>query len=179
MDSTNPANEHHADQGKCYDLMCKRMVGHILEGYNTCLFCYGQTGTGKTTTIMGDPKAKGEKELGVLLRLLNDVFNEAARMREEGSAALIQVQMLEVYNDKLNDLLHPADKDKKVEVRMNPIHGVYVKNCPPEVVKNLENCVELINFGNIKKTVAATSMNKQSSRGHTIFKLVLDKKGGS
>ena len=40
-------------QDKCYQLMAKRMVDHVLSGYFSCLFCYGQTGTGKTTTIMG------------------------------------------------------------------------------------------------------------------------------
>lgn len=53
MDSTDPDAPDYVSQDRCYDLMAKRMVDHVLGGYFSCLFCYGQTGTGKTTTIMG------------------------------------------------------------------------------------------------------------------------------
>ena len=29
------------------------MLEHALEGYNVCLFAYGQTGAGKSYTMMG------------------------------------------------------------------------------------------------------------------------------
>eukprot|EP00435_Cladocopium_sp_Y103_P020768 s2711_g5.t1 len=53
MDSTDPSKPEYISQEKCYEIMGGRMVQHMLQGFNTCLFCYGQTGTGKTTTIMG------------------------------------------------------------------------------------------------------------------------------
>lgn len=53
MDSTDPNSANYVSQDKCYNLMARRMVDHVLGGYFSCLFCYGQTGTGKTTTIMG------------------------------------------------------------------------------------------------------------------------------
>merc|ERR1719482_998069 len=94
--------ETHPDfcsQKRCYELMVKRMVSHVFQGYSTCLFCYGQTGTGKTTTIMG--KMDEPEDYGVLLRLLNDVFTEADSQREESGCTIhLKVQMLEVYNEK-------------------------------------------------------------------------------
>lgn len=74
MDSTDPSASNYVSQDKCYQLMAKRMVDHVLGGYFSCLFCYGQTGTGKTTTIMG--KVEPVSEQGLLLRLMNDLFNE-------------------------------------------------------------------------------------------------------
>lgn len=59
MDSTDPLSSDYVSQEKCYEIMGQRMVEHMMQGFNTCLFCYGQTGTGKTTTIMGNARGPG------------------------------------------------------------------------------------------------------------------------
>jgi len=155
------------------------MVEHIIQGYNTCLFCYGQTGTGKTTTIMGEVEPVDQQ--GLLLRLLHDLFEQGARLQEEGCTMHFRVQMLEVYNDKIRDLLLPTDSEnrKSPEVHLHPQHGVYVRGMTEDVVESFHECIKLIEYGNTMKTVAATAMNSKSSRGHTIFKLMLEKRGGS
>lgn len=185
MDSTDPMAPSYLSQDKCYQLMAKRMVDHVLSGYFSCLFCYGQTGTGKTTTIMG--KVEPVSEQGLLLRLMNDLFTEMNRLESEGSEVHCKVQMLEVYNEKVRDLLVPMNskdgKDGKgrrhPEVHVHPKLGVYVKGVADEPVDSFENCVQLIEYGNTMKTVAATAMNAKSSRAHTIFKLMVEKRGGT
>jgi len=187
MDSTDPKAYNYVSQDKCYQLMAKRMVDHVLSGYFSCLFCYGQTGTGKTTTIMG--KVEPVSEQGLLLRLMNDLFTEMTTLQNEGSEVHCKVQMLEVYNEKVRDLLVPMNsKENKdgskaarqhPEVHVHPKLGVYVKGVADEPVDSFENCVQLIEYGNTMKTVAATAMNAKSSRAHTIFKLMVEKRGGS
>jgi len=179
MDSTDPQSPQFVGQEKCYELMASRMVGHIFQGYNTCLFCYGQTGTGKTTTIMGS--SSPESEQGLLLRLLSDVFKESAKIQSTSSAEVhMKVQMLEVYNEHINDLLlpHGSGKDHKADVHVHPTLGVYIKGVTEEAVETSEKCIKLIDYGNTMKTVAATAMNAKSSRSHTVFKLMVEKKGG-
>eukprot|EP00439_Symbiodinium_sp_Y106_P062254 s2597_g9.t1 len=200
MDSTDPDSRSYVSQDKCYQMMAKRMVDHVLGGYFSCLFCYGQTGTGKTTTIMG--KVEPVSEQGLLLRLMNDLFAESpasrahvrislvqmADLQSQGSEVHCKVQMLEVYNEKVRDLLVPMSgkdggKDGKSrqhpEVHVHPKLGVYVKGVADEPVESFENCVQLIEYGNTMKTVAATAMNAKSSRAHTIFKLMVEKRGGT
>uniref|UniRef100_A0A7S0FWA5 Kinesin motor domain-containing protein n=1 Tax=Pyrodinium bahamense TaxID=73915 RepID=A0A7S0FWA5_9DINO len=174
MDSSVSTSPVFVNNEKCYQLMGRRMIEDILQGFNTCLFCYGQTGTGKTTTIMGDP-TNGP---GLLRRLLDDIFAEAGTMRQGGCQVDITVQMLEVYNEELNDLLLEKGKEKKkIETHKLP-SGVEVKGATTKVVQSADECQQLIDYGNSNKTIAATNMNPQSSRGHTVFKLEFRKTGG-
>mmetsp|Transcript_98640 Transcript_98640/g.307277 ORF Transcript_98640/g.307277 Transcript_98640/m.307277 type:complete len:965 (-) Transcript_98640:9-2903(-) len=180
MDSTDPQGPGHVSQERCYELMGRRMLDHMLQGYNTCLFCYGQTGTGKTTTIMG--KAQPPSEQGLLMRLISDIFREAEKLRAKGYQVHVKVQMLEVYNERLNDLI--ADKPvaemsrRKVDVHVHPDLGVYLTGATEAPVQTFQDCITLIEYGNTMKTVHSTAMNSQSSRGHTVFKLRMEKRGG-
>jgi len=69
MDSTDPNSPDYVSQEKCYEIMGGRMVEHLKQGFNTCLFCYGQTGTGKTTTIMGSVRQNHLDDPSVPLEL--------------------------------------------------------------------------------------------------------------
>lgn len=183
MDSTNPSKSEHVSQARCYELMAQKMVGHAAEGYSSCLICYGQTGTGKTMTIMGNMSPATEQ--GVLLRLLADLFKDIREQSAQGLTSSLTVQMLEVYNEKIKDLLVKCpcppgwvcQCTNKVDVHMHPKFGVYLKGAGEETVETLERCIEVIDYGNSNKTVAATAMNAKSSRGHTVFKLKMERRG--
>ncbi|CAK0857120.1 unnamed protein product, partial [Prorocentrum cordatum] len=183
MDSTDASSPSYVGAAKCYDLMGRRMLEHMMLGYSTCLFCYGQTGTGKTTTIMGKPSPVEEQ--GILLRLITELFAEVARLQAEGYEATVQLQMLEVYNEKISDLLVPRNKsnspggdNKKVDVHVHPDIGVYLTGATELTVEKADKCAQWIEFGNSMKTVHATAMNSQSSRGHTVVKINVERKGG-
>jgi hypothetical protein len=186
MDSTDPSDPSFVSQEKCYRLMCQWMLDYILEGFHCALFCYGQTGTGKTTTIMGNNNKKEER--GILTRLLADYFEKAGKLREEGYEVQTEVQMLEIYNERIKDLLvgaseHDHEHGKKsqsswLQVRVHPKCGVYVVGLSKEVVEDVGTCVKLIDYGNAMKSVSATAMNSKSSRAHTIFKMNLKRRGG-
>lgn len=77
----------------------KPIATSVLDGFNVCIFAYGQTGTGKTFTMEGTPE-----ERGVNYRTLEELF----RLSEERKGVMkyeLNVSMLEVYNEKIRDLL--------------------------------------------------------------------------
>lgn len=99
-----------------------------LQGYNGTIFAYGQTGTGKTYTMLGPPgvdltaavthapqpgqePAAEWSSLGVIPRALSDLFREAAlRSSREDVRIQVVASYMEIYNDRLFDLLQPYKK---------------------------------------------------------------------
>ena len=172
MDSTDSSKPGYVSQEKCYELMGRRMVQHSISGYHTCLFCYGQTGSGKTFSFMGK---KNESEQGLLPRLLRDLFGQVESLRSLGGQVHCRAQMLEVYNEKVRDLLEEKDKPKAPEIHVHPRVGVYVDGATDTQIETHEHLQKLIETGLSRASVAATMRNAQSSRGHTIFRLLLEK----
>lgn len=83
------------------------LVISVLDGYNVCIFAYGQTGTGKTFTMEGT-----EQSRGVNYRTLEQLF-EIAKERSETFTYNISVSVLEVYNEQIRDLLATSPTSKK------------------------------------------------------------------
>lgn len=71
----------------------------VLDGYNVCIFAYGQTGTGKTFTMEGTNEARG-----VNYRTLQKVF-DIIEERKNTFRYEVSVSVLEVYNEQIRDLL--------------------------------------------------------------------------
>lgn len=83
------------------------MVISVLDGYNVCIFAYGQTGTGKTFTMEGT-----EQNRGVNYRTLEQLFKTASE-RSDTFTYDISVSVLEVYNEQIRDLLATSPASKK------------------------------------------------------------------
>lgn len=83
------------------------MVVSVLDGYNVCIFAYGQTGTGKTFTMEGS-----EQNRGVNYRTLKQLF-KIAEERKDTFTYSISVSVLEVYNEQIRDLLATSPTSKK------------------------------------------------------------------
>jgi len=71
----------------------------VLDGFNVCIFAYGQTGTGKTFTMEGIEGARG-----VNYRILEELFR-TIKEREVIFLYEVTVSVLEVYNEQIHDLL--------------------------------------------------------------------------
>ncbi|CAD7931038.1 unnamed protein product [Amoebophrya sp. A25] len=178
--SCDPTSSSFASQATCYvNMGKKRLLTEVRDGFNCSLFAYGQTGSGKTTSIMGEMNPPEER--GILPRVLHDLFDFWGQKRKEGWTIDVRVRMMEIYNERINDLLRPHAHDtpgkaqKKLDVRMHPKLGVYVPDLTINAVETVEDCVHLLEYGVTMKTVAATQMNAQSSRGHTIFAMKVEK----
>eukprot|EP00435_Cladocopium_sp_Y103_P054551 s628_g17.t1 len=109
---------------------------------------------------------------------------KARKQQDAGCQVHVVMQMLEVYNEKLNDLLAEAEPNspnalkKPIKIHVHPELGVYLTGATEAPVKTAEECIKTIQYGNTMKVVHATAMNAQSSRGHTICKLNVVKEGG-
>lgn len=164
------ASSPYADQHKVYELMGRELLGNALQGYNCCLFAYGQTGSGKSYSIFGYGANKG-----IVPIICDEILNGKTLVNTEKNSFQLMISMLEIYNEKIQDLLIPINKRPKggLTVREHPRVGVYVEDLTKYTVKNYKEIEEIINNGNKNKTLGATLMNATSSRAHTIITLEL------
>lgn len=147
------------------------MLDHAFEGYNICIFAYGQTGAGKSYTMMGrlEPNQKG-----IIPQMCGDLFDRISTT--EHMEATVEVSYMEIYCERVRDLLNPKNKKSDLKVREHPILGPYVEDLSKLVVKEYSDIDRLIDEGNKARTVAATNMNETSSRSHAVFTLIFSQK---
>ncbi|EDQ92700.1 uncharacterized protein MONBRDRAFT_13875 [Monosiga brevicollis MX1] len=166
--SHDTADSHFATQDQVYKDLGVEMLEHAFEGYNVCIFAYGQTGAGKSFTMMGAPEPDMQ---GIIPRLCRDLFERTAETSDENTTFSVEVSYLEIYNEKVRDLLNPRSSGN-LRVREHPILGPYVEDLTKLVVSSYEDINQLMDEGNKARTVASTNMNATSSRSHAVFSLV-------
>lgn len=157
-------------QRQVYDETAYPLVESVFEGYNGTIFAYGQTGCGKTFTMMGDPTKEDLR--GIIPNAFAHIF---AYINNEGTAKkfLVRCSFIEIYNEEIRDLLG-KDSTKKLEVREDPKTGIFVRDLNQMQVKcaaEIENC---LNLGNKNRHVGETTMNQESSRSHCIFTVYVE-----
>ncbi|XP_054263788.1 kinesin-like protein Klp61F isoform X1 [Macrosteles quadrilineatus] len=152
-----------------YNAVVKPMIKEVLQGYNCTVFAYGQTGTGKTYTMTGDqdPDACWEESVhaGIVPRAMHDLFHELSIQACEYQ---VSVSYMELYNERLRSLLKD-NEETDLKLIDDLEGGVIVKGLLPTPVKSKEEVFKLLQHGAEKRQVAATQMNLNSSRSHTIF----------
>lgn len=87
---------------------------HVLatvRGYNTTIFAYGTTGSGKSYTMTGNKAAPG-----IIPRAIGDLFRhiENAAAEENDVFFYVRLSYVELYNNNFRNLLEHAIKDKAV-----------------------------------------------------------------
>jgi kinesin family protein 1 len=88
---------------------------------------------------------------------------------------MVEVSYIEIYNEKVRDLLNPKNSGN-LRVREHPALGPYVEDLSKLVVRSYDEMMHLMDEGNKARTVAATNMNETSSRSHAVFTLLLTMK---
>ena len=156
-------------QREVYDGAAARIVDAAIEGYNGTVFCYGQTGTGKTHTMEG--KDEPPELRGIIPSAFNHVFD--AIDGSEGRNYLIRASFLEIYNENVRDLLG-KDQSRTCDLKEDPDKGVYVKDLTTFVVKSVAEIRKLHEVGKKNRSVGATLMNADSSRSHSIFTVTIE-----
>ncbi|EAO00199.1 kinesin, putative [Trypanosoma cruzi] len=169
-------------QDEVYETIGRPMLKEAFEGFNVCLFAYGQTGSGKTHSLFGDLNSK--EGYGVAPRFAQDMIEEAQLRVESDSAATIKffVTMIEVYMEKVRDLLAPrarGQEPESLEIHEDSQHRVYVKGAGVHSVLSLERMLELLKKGNANRQTGETKMNETSSRSHAIVQITISQKYGS
>ncbi|MCJ1474354.1 kinesin-like protein Klp8 [Lambiella insularis] len=169
--SFDRGDPHYAGQDSLFTDLGSPLLDNAFQGYNNCIFAYGQTGSGKSYSMMG----YGE-ETGVIPKICQDMFERITRIQEdENLNCTVEVSYLEIYNERVRDLLNPSTKGN-LKVREHPATGPYVEDLAKLVVRSFKEIEHLMDEGNKARTVAATNMNETSSRSHAVFTLTLTQK---
>uniref|UniRef100_A0A0K0CTU7 Kinesin motor domain-containing protein n=1 Tax=Angiostrongylus cantonensis TaxID=6313 RepID=A0A0K0CTU7_ANGCA len=167
-----------ADQERIYKEMVSPQVERVLAGYNCTLFAYGQTGTGKTYTMEGgstsDVSYKDDPTIGIIPRAVEHIFEELEKSNTEEYS--IRVSYLELYNEELYDLLAPTSEDReRLRIFDDPskkffgLGDMLVSGAEELPVRNRFEVYNLLKRGADRRVTAATFMNMNSSRSHSIF----------
>ena len=172
-------------QREVFEQTLAPVIGDVLSGYESTVFAYGQTGTGKTHTMEG---VITDAELrGVIPRAAFDVFR---RLSDDSYVEhAVSASFLEIYNEEMCDLLLDCDLDdvatvkarsKELRLVEDPSkkkgRGVFVMNLTEEPVNSPEDVLALMQRAAARRQVGETKMNKQSSRSHCVFTMNVSSK---
>jgi hypothetical protein len=104
----------YADQDHVYETLGKQVLDNAWAGYHCCLFAYGQTGSGKSYSMVGHGKNEG-----IVPMACNEIFKRIGENTDKDVRYEVQVSMLEIYNEKVQDLLVQNDTPGGLKVREN------------------------------------------------------------
>ncbi|CAF4881148.1 unnamed protein product [Pieris macdunnoughi] len=173
----------HTKQVEVYQEVVSPLIEEVLAGYNCTVFAYGQTGTGKTHTMVGEPAScetswQTDPEAGIIPRALSQLFDE---LRLTNTEYTVRVSYLELYNEELFDLLSTSEDNSKLRIYEDVTRkGSNIVNGLEEItVYNKNEVYKIMAQGQERKRVASTLMNSQSSRSHTVFTIVVHMKENS
>ena len=156
-------------QREIYDQVAFPIVDSIFQGYNGTVFAYGQTGCGKTFTMMGivdQPDLRG-----VIPNAFHHIFG-FIKTEGESKKFLVRCSFVEIYNEEVRDLL--IAKSQKLDIREDKKKGVFIRDLTYITLQDTEDIQKCLDKGNKNRHVGQTSMNDQSSRSHSIFTVYLE-----
>eukprot|EP00484_Ammonia_sp_Unknown_P007721 CAMPEP_0197075110 /NCGR_PEP_ID=MMETSP1384-20130603/211443_1 /TAXON_ID=29189 /ORGANISM="Ammonia sp." /LENGTH=733 /DNA_ID=CAMNT_0042513953 /DNA_START=18 /DNA_END=2219 /DNA_ORIENTATION=- len=159
-----------SNQESIYEQTARSIVHSALDGYNGTIFAYGQTGTGKTYTMVGF-NDDGSKQ-GIIPRAFRHIFDAIHSDTDNCNNFLVRCSFIEIYNDMIKDLLN-AD-ERSLELREHPEKGVYVKDLSYKQVNNEQQLQQHFAIGNNYRHVGETAMNRDSSRSHSVFTIIIE-----
>ncbi|XP_025755084.1 kinesin-like protein KIF13B isoform X3 [Oreochromis niloticus] len=157
-----------AGQDVVFQCLGESLLDNAFMGYNACIFAYGQTGSGKSYTMMGS-----SEQPGLIPRLCSSLFSRTEKEAREGESFTVEVSYMEIYNEKVRDLLDPKGSRQALKVREHKVLGPYVDGLSRLAVTSYKDIESLMSEGNKSRTVAATNMNEESSRSHAVFNIIL------
>ncbi|CAJ0916710.1 unnamed protein product [Ranitomeya imitator] len=160
--------EKFAGQDVVFQCLGENILQNAFEGYNACIFAYGQTGSGKSYTMMGTAD-----QPGLIPRLCSTLFERTQKAESDELSFKVEVSFMEIYNEKVRDLLDPKGSRQSLKVREHKVLGPYVDGLSKLAVTSYRDIESLMSEGNKSRTVAATNMNEESSRSHAVFNIIL------
>ncbi|KAK1277585.1 Kinesin-4 [Acorus gramineus] len=145
------------------------IVTSVLDGFNVCIFAYGQTGTGKTFTMEGTPENRG-----VNYRTLEELF-KISKDRDAVVSYQFYVSMLEVYNEKIRDLLGGSTNQpvKKLEIKQAAEGTHEIPGLVEAQAHSTDEVWELLKAGGQVRSVGSTNANELSSRSHCLVRVTV------
>lgn len=147
-----------------------------MEGYHGTVFAYGMTGTGKTFSMQGT-----KDSLGVIPSAVKDIFSYIRETPER--EFLLRVSYLEIYNEKILDLLSPptatsnapgAPQPEEIKLREDSKRGVFAFPLKEEIVQSPTQLIRVIARGDQSRKTRSTQFNAQSSRSHAVVQIIVE-----
>ncbi|CDJ64465.1 kinesin heavy chain, putative [Eimeria necatrix] len=195
-----------AENDEVFAYVARDIVLDAFKGINGCVFAYGQTGSGKTHSIMGVAEDPGilPRSLAEFFdcmsdsSLLREEMEDAAAEKEdemgeeqlatkdhrtegledgENREYLMRVSYVEIYLERVNDLLQEGPRGGAVEnldVKEDPKKGFVVVGLHEEAVASMEEVMTLLSKAEQRRHFARTNFNETSSRSHVVFSITLE-----
>ena len=157
-------------QQQLYDESAYPLVQSTLQGYNSTIFAYGQTGCGKTYTMLGVPNDPNLR--GIIPNSFSHIFGSISQSNQD-KMFLVRCSYIEIYNEEIRDLLN-YDVKNKLELKEGKDHGIVVKNLSMHIVKSINDIGAAMENGNDHRITKQTNMNEKSSRSHAIFTIYIE-----
>nr|XP_042912067.1 kinesin-like protein KIF28P isoform X1 [Parasteatoda tepidariorum]XP_042912068.1 kinesin-like protein KIF28P isoform X1 [Parasteatoda tepidariorum] len=173
-DPAQPNGDKYCDQMTVFNDLGKGILNNAWEGYNSTLFAYGQTSSGKSWSIVGYGVNKG-----IVPMFCEDLFKGIVDSKHSGEKIEFEVRfsMLEIYNEIVRDLLNPGlSKKKGLKVREHPTKGFFAEGLSSALVTTYKDIETQLDLGTTNRSIASTNMNATSSRAHTIVGITLVQK---
>ncbi|KAK9280493.1 hypothetical protein L1049_014185 [Liquidambar formosana] len=171
--------DENVSQEKLFKVAGVPMVENCVGGYNSCMFAYGQTGSGKTHTMLGDIEGGTRRHsvnCGMTPRVFEYLFSRIQKekevRRDEKLRFTCKCSFLEIYNEQILDLLDPSSIN--LQIREDIKKGIHVENLKEIEVSSARDVIQQAHSTNRK--VAATNMNRASSRSHSVFTCIIESK---
>ena len=163
-------------QEQMNEKVAKKTVTDFTEGYNGTIFAYGQSGSGKTYSMLGhesilDSLSEKDNNLyGIIPRAVFQIFDILKEFTRNGTKWKLSLSYVEIYNEKIKCLLSKKDG---LKIREDPHDGFIIPEKETIDCKNPTNIFEGIKLANKNRATGATNQNEHSSRSHAILQLQL------
>ena len=159
-------------QDDVYKISAVPAVESLISGFNSTIFAYGQTGTGKTYTMEGFSYDYLSPKKGLIPRAIENIFKYIENNSNSNTTFIIRVTYLQIYNESIDDLL--KSEKKHLTIRENHKKGIYVEGLSEWAVCSPNDIYALLEKGAQNRTKAHTNMNDVSSRSHAVFTIILE-----
>jgi kinesin family protein 1 len=165
----------YATQDTVFNDLGRPVMEMALEGRNICLFAYGQTGAGKSFSMLG--KTDIEELQGIIPRTCREIFRVIDETKgNDLIKASVSIQVVEVYCEQINDLLAdrktwPPGGHKPRLTKDGYTCDTVVKPC-----MNYGDIEKAFKFADHNRSVGSHALNPESSRAHTIYTIKYERK---
>ncbi|EME46807.1 hypothetical protein DOTSEDRAFT_78951 [Dothistroma septosporum NZE10] len=157
--------DEHTTQAEVYDQTTRGLLDSVLDGFNCTVFAYGATGCGKTHTITGS-----SQEPGIIFMTMQELFERIDDLKDKKTCD-VSLSYLEIYNERIRDLLSDDPKGQDLSLRENSTHDVEVAELSTHKPQNVQEVMDMVIQGNAKRTQSPTEANATSSRSHAVLQV--------
>ena len=156
------------NQADVFQIVGRPVCEAVMAGYNGTIFAYGQTGAGKTFTLLGPPDAApSDSDLrGLTPRVLEHLFASMKPSRD--SFYRCSCSYLQIYKDHITDLLVERNSQTSLRIRESPENGTYVEGAHEVQLRTVDEGLRVLARGAKRRACATTLMNATSSRSHAV-----------